>query len=71
MKSETVRIYFLSAFSVYCHPNSLLPWQHDVTTSPLYRRYSKNLRVRTWFLRTQCYAKVCPLGVLYTRTFLV
>ena len=36
MKFETVRIYFLSEFSVFCHPNILLPWQRDVTTSPLY-----------------------------------
>ena len=31
-----VRIYFLSEFSVCCHPKILLPWQHDVTTYPLY-----------------------------------
>ena len=36
MKFETVRIYFLREFSVYCHPKILLPWQSDVTTSPLY-----------------------------------
>ena len=36
MKFETVRIYFLSEFSVCCHPKILLPWQRDVTTSPLY-----------------------------------
>ena len=33
---ETVRIYFLSEFSVCCDPKILLPWQRDVTTSPLY-----------------------------------
>ena len=36
MKSGTVRIYFLSEFAVCCHRNILLPWQRDVTTSPLY-----------------------------------
>ena len=36
MKFETVRIYFLSEFSVCCHPKILLPWQRDVTTSSLY-----------------------------------
>ena len=36
MKSGTVRIYFLSEFSVCCHRNILLPWERDVTTSPLY-----------------------------------
>ena len=36
MKFETVQIYFLSEFSVCCHPNILLLWQRDVTTSPLY-----------------------------------
>ena len=36
MKYETMRIYFLSEFSVCCHPKILLPWQHDVTTSLYY-----------------------------------
>ena len=36
MKFEIVRIYFLNEFSVCCHPKILLPWQHDVTTSPLH-----------------------------------
>ena len=36
MKFGTVRIYFLSGFSVSCHPNILLPWQRVVMTSPLY-----------------------------------
>ena len=36
MKSGTVRIYFLSEFAVCCHRNILLPWERDVTTSPLY-----------------------------------
>ena len=35
MKFETVRILFLSEFSVCCHPKILLPWQPDVTTFPL------------------------------------
>ena len=33
---ETVRIHFYSEFSVCCHPEILLPWKRDVTTSPLY-----------------------------------
>ena len=38
MKFETVRIHFLSDVLVSCHPEILLPWQRDVTTSPLYYR---------------------------------
>ena len=33
---ETVRIHFLGEFSVCGHPEILLPWERDVTTSPLY-----------------------------------
>ena len=36
LKLETVRIYFLSEFSVCSKKKILLPWQRDVTTSPLY-----------------------------------
>ena len=36
MKFKTVRILFSSEFSVCCHPKNLLPWQREVTTSPLY-----------------------------------
>ena len=39
MKFETVRIYFLRECSVCCHPKILLPWERDVTTSPLYKDY--------------------------------
>ena len=35
-KIETVRIHFLSEVLDCCHPEILLPWQHDVMTSPLY-----------------------------------
>ena len=35
MKFETVRIHFLSDVSSCCHSENLLPWQRDVTTSPL------------------------------------
>ena len=35
MKFETARIYLLSDV----HPEILLPWQRDVTTSPLYRLF--------------------------------
>ena len=38
--SETVRIHSLSYVLVYCNPEILLPWQRDVTTSPLYLVYS-------------------------------
>ena len=36
IKFEKVRIHFLSEFSVCCHPEILLPWERDATTSPLY-----------------------------------
>ena len=36
MKFEVVQIYFLYDILVCCHPKFLLPWQCDVTTSPLY-----------------------------------
>ena len=35
MKFQTLRILFLSDVLVCCHPETLLPWQRDVTTSPL------------------------------------
>ena len=37
MKFETVQIHILSDVLAGCHPEMLLPWQRDVTTSPLYR----------------------------------
>ena len=37
MKFETVQIHILGDVLVGCHPEMLLPWQRDVTTSPLYR----------------------------------
>ena len=36
MKFETVRIHFLNNVLFCCHPETLLPWQRDVTTSPFY-----------------------------------
>ena len=36
MKFETVQIHFLRDVLIFCHPEILLPWQRDVTTSPLY-----------------------------------
>ena len=41
MKFETVRIHFIlikETLSICCHPEILLPWQRDVTNSPLYHR---------------------------------
>ena len=38
MKFETLRIYFLSEFSVCCQPKILLSWQRDVRTS-LYNKF--------------------------------
>ena len=35
MKFETVRIHFLSDILICFHPEILLPWQRDGTTSPL------------------------------------
>ena len=40
MKFETVRIHFLNNVLVCCHPENLLRWQRDVTTSPLYSAVS-------------------------------
>ena len=61
MKFETVRIYFLREFSVYCHPKILLPWQCDITTSPsysfvLFQQNKINLHVGT-VLGTYCITK--------------
>jgi len=36
IKFEAVWIHSLSEFSVCCHPEILLPWERDITTSPLY-----------------------------------
>ena len=41
MKFKTVRIHFISDVFGCCHPEILLPWQCDVTTSPP----RKNVRV--------------------------
>ena len=38
MKFETVRIHFLGNVWICRHPEILLPWQRDVTNSPLYYR---------------------------------
>ena len=35
MNFETMQIHFVSELPVCCHPEILLPWQRDVTTSPL------------------------------------
>ena len=37
MKFEIVGIDFSGDLSVCCHPEILLSWQRDVTTSPLYK----------------------------------
>ena len=39
---QAVRTLFKVMFSICCHPKNLLPWQHDVTTSPLYMVFSIN-----------------------------
>ena len=44
MKFETVLIHFLIDVLVCCHPEILLPWQRDVTTSPLY--YNTNYKLQ-------------------------
>ena len=41
MNFETVRIHFLSDV-VCCHPDILLLWQRDVTTSALYYQKSNS-----------------------------
>ena len=47
---ETVRIHFLSDFLICRHPKILLPWQRDVTTSPLYSLISLTV------VNTICYS---------------
>ena len=44
MKFEKVLIHFLSDVLVCCHPENLLSWQSDVTTSPLY--YNTNCKLQ-------------------------
>ena len=41
IKFETVRIHFLSEFTVCCHPEILLPWQRDVTTNSDFTKSSQ------------------------------
>ena len=45
MKFETMLIHFLSDVLVCCHPEILLPWQRDATTSPLYYNTNHKLQV--------------------------
>ena len=45
IKFQTARIYFWNEFSVCCYRKILLPWQRDVTTSPL---YSKFVGIKWW-----------------------
>ena len=47
VKFEILRIDFEVTFSVCCHPEILLPWKRDVTTSPLYRSFCALIRRRT------------------------
>ena len=44
MKFEKVLIHFLSNVLVCCHPENLLPWQRDATTSLLY--YNSNYKLQ-------------------------
>ena len=44
MRSETVRIHILSDVLVCCHPKILLPWQCDITTSPLHGAVQENIQ---------------------------
>ena len=62
MKFEIMRIYFLSEFSVCCHPKNLLPWRRDVTTSPLYRFSSASLILGPQMLHInpRTYTQSCP-----------
>ena len=46
MKFVTVWIHFLGTFLVCCHPEILLPWQRDVTTSPLYWAFNLDVILR-------------------------
>ena len=44
MKFETVQIHFLSDVLAFRHPEILLPWQRDVTTSLISINSEKNLQ---------------------------
>ena len=57
MKSETVQIHFLSDALICCHPEILLPWQRDVSNSPIYYACVQN-----------CIRKTCI--ACSTKTFL-
>ena len=46
MKFETVRIHFFGDVLICRHPEILLPWQRDVTNSPLYYRIVIGLTAR-------------------------
>ena len=49
MKFETVQIHFLrDVTSVCCHPEILLQWQCNVTTSPHYCQIIEQLTEKTW-----------------------
>ena len=57
MKFETVQIHFLSDVFGLFHPKILVPWQRDVTTSPLYYKLIKILKVKTIYKLAQEYVK--------------
>ena len=50
-------------FSVCCHPKFLLPWQHDVTTSPLYWKADKSSTTYEVTVVCGCLLLFCCEGV--------
>ena len=50
-------------FSVCCHPKFLLPWQHDVTTSPLYWKADKSSTTYEVTVVCGCLLLFCYEGV--------
>ena len=55
-----MRIHFLGEFSVCGHPEILLPWERDVTTSPLYYERSN----RPWAaIMKEVYYEILPQNI--------
>ena len=50
-------------FLVCCHPKFLLPWQHDVTTSPLYWKADKSSTTYEVTVVCGCLLLFCYEGV--------
>ena len=71
-KFETVRIHFVSEFSVCCHLDILLPWKRDVTTSSLHPTQFFQYILRNFFLEENQFSITCHLKIqhLFPRKFI-